>query len=344
MYIKNNTCVSHYETAFCLYQIHCLLVKRFYTFIFHFFNQKIHAHTTNQFVAGDIGDQYETIYLTKGIFVGIFYIKIKTLSYIMKQKGSNFNSIEKALKILLQFQEDRPSWGVRELSARLGFSPATVQRILQTLKAHCFVYQNPKTRQYRLGNIYFQFLDTLQSNYPITRTAQPYMKRLSSHTQETIHLNVIDDMDRICIDNIESPRILKATMPIGNRSPLYAGGSSKCLLAFSSQEFIERYLENIKLEPLTENTIINITRLITELSVIKKQGFASSIGERTSGLGSISAPILDHRGNILAALSIALPEVRFRDLDHYEFCVKELLSVAKNFSRIMGYHDQETEN
>jgi len=257
----------------------------------------------------------------------------------MKQKRSNLNSVEKALKILLAFQAQQPSWGVRELSAHLDFSPATVQRILQTLKAYSFVDQDLETRQYHLGNVYFQFLDTLQSAYPITHAALPFMRRLSSLTQETVHLNVIDGMERICIDSIESPQYLKASMPIGNRSPLYAGASPKCLLAFSTQEFIENYLKQAKFTPLTENTITSVTRLSSEIAVIKNQGYASSLGERTPGIGSISAPVMNHRNMILAAISLAIPEIRFKDNDHRNSCLKELINVAKDLSKAMGYQD-----
>lgn len=255
----------------------------------------------------------------------------------MKQNKTNLNSVEKAIEILLAFQADRPSWGVRELSAHLGFSPATVQRILQTLKAYSFVDQDSKTRQYHLGNVYYTFLHTLQSTYPITRAAIPFMERLLSRTQETVHLNVIEGMDRVCIDNIESPQDLKVSMPIGSRSPLYAGASSKCLLAFSAPDFIEDYLKKVRLIPLTNKTTTNITKLRKELAVIKKQGYATSLGERNLGLGSISTPILNHRGLLLATISLAIPEIRYKDDDHHKFCVKEILHTAKDFSKIMGY-------
>ena len=75
----------------------------------------------------------------------------------MKQSGSSINSIEKAIQILLAFTAEHPSWGVRELSGKLGFSPATVQRALQTLKTSSFVKQDPQTRQYRLGAVFFNF-------------------------------------------------------------------------------------------------------------------------------------------------------------------------------------------
>ncbi len=126
-------------------------------------------------------------------------------------------------------------------------------------------------------------------------------------------------------------------MPVGNRSPLYAGASSKCLLAFSPQDFIEDYLKGAELIPLTANTIADINRLGSEIAVTKKQGYAISLGERTSGLGSLSAPILNHRDMIVAALSLAIPEIRFRDPVHRDVCLQALLRTAKKISEITGY-------
>jgi DNA-binding IclR family transcriptional regulator len=251
--------------------------------------------------------------------------------------SSSYNSLEKALRILLAFSADQPTWGVRELGNHLGFSPATVLRILQTLKSHAFVDQDPETKQYRLGNVYFRFMDILQSTHTVNRSALPYMKQLMSRTHETVHLNVIDGKERICIDSIESPQLLKGFMPIGSRSPLYAGASSKCLLAFAAEDFIEHYITEMPLVPVTKNTIAITEDLRLELKKIKEQGYATSLGERTPGLGSISAPILDHRGYALASMSLAIPEIRFKDKHHLRFCIKELRAVTADFSKNMGY-------
>jgi len=166
------------------------------------------------------------------------------------------------------------------------------------------------------------------------------MQRLLSRTRETVHLNVIQNMERICIDNIESPQNLKATMPVGSRSPLYAGASSKCLLAFSPPSFRERFLKRIKLKPVTESTITDIRKLYDELAMIKKQGYASSLGERNQGLGSLSAPVRDHRGMLLASLSLAIPEIRYKDKEYRRICLEELVKTAEDFSKTMGYQKE----
>jgi IclR family KDG regulon transcriptional repressor len=255
----------------------------------------------------------------------------------MKQ-AERFNSVEKALQILLCFQAERPSWGVRELGGHLGFSPATVQRILQVLKANAFVAQDPATRQYHLGVVFYRFLHALKGTYPITRSSQPFLQHLVTITGETVHLNIIEGTDRVCIDTLEPPQALKASMPIGSRSPLYAGGSSKCLLAFCPPELREQYLkETTVLSRFTDRTVTDPAVLRRELARIAAQGYAESLGERNRGLGSLSAPVFDHHGRLLASLSLAMPEIRYLDRAHREFCLGELCQTAQAFSRVMGH-------
>lgn len=256
---------------------------------------------------------------------------------MMKQKPSRRNSIEKALHILLAFGVEQSNWGVRELSSHLDLSPATVQRILKTLKQYGFVDQDPESRLYRLGPVYFRFLGILQSTYPISRTAVPFMERLQTGTQETVHLNVIDGLERVCIEHIESNQYLKASMPVGNRSPLYAGASSKCLLAFSAAEFRQHYFSRVVPVALTEKTLTDSSALATEIERTRARGYASSLGERTPGLGSLSAPVLDHKGVILAAISLAIPEIRFREIKHRDTCLRRLRETAGELSQLMGY-------
>jgi DNA-binding IclR family transcriptional regulator len=256
----------------------------------------------------------------------------------MKQSQSRPNSIEKALQILLSFGIERSVWGVRELSHHLDLSPSTAQRILKSLKKYGFVDQDPKSRLYRLGPVYFRFIGILQSTYPISRSAIPFMERLQSETQETVHLNVVDGFERVCIEHVETRQYLKASMPIGNRSPLYAGASSKCLLAFSPEDFRRQYLSQITLVALTEKTLTDATVLAVEIERTRQRGYASSLGERTPGLGSLSAPVLNHNGHTLAAISLAIPEIRFRDKKHRDACLRRLRLTAGELSRLMGYN------
>lgn len=254
----------------------------------------------------------------------------------MKPSKKKLNSIEKALEIMIKFQEIKPSWGIRELSAELDFSPATVQRILQVLKSYGFVRQDQATRQYQIGSIFYRFLENLNSSNNLTRIGRRFMEEVARITEETVHLNIIEGNRRICIDAIESPKVLKAGMPIGNNSPLYAGASAKCLLAFSSEEFQDNYFRTTDLKPLTRNTIVQPDKLFEEIYRIKGQGYAISLGERTLGLGSLSAPVFNYKGEIIASLSISIPEIRLKNKTHLRHCIEVLTSTVRSFSHAMG--------
>src|SRR3989339_746324 len=214
------------------------------------------------------------------------------------------NAIEKALEIMLKFQE--------------------------------FVRQDPMTRQYFVGTVFYRFLENLNSSNNLSRMGRRFMEEVASATLETVHLNIVEGNMRICIDTIESPKVLKAGMPIGNQSPLYAGASAKCLLAFSEEEYQTVYLKTTEFEPMTKHTIVRQDKLIKELKKIKKQGYALSLGERTPGLGSLSAPVFNYKGLILASLSLAVPEIRFKQEDHLSNCIHTLTEAAKSFSKAMG--------
>jgi len=246
------------------------------------------------------------------------------------------NAIEKALEIMLSFRGPKPSRGIRELSGELGFSPATVQRILQVLKSYDFIRQDPATRQYYIGNIFYRFMESLNTTNSLTGTGRRFMENLARQIRETVHLNVIEGTLRICIDAIESPKVLKAGMPIGHQSPLYAGASAKCLLAFSTVQFREEYLRTAQILPLTGNTIVTPKALGSELERIRNQGYAMSLGERTPGLGSLSAPVFDYKGDVLASLSLAVPEIRITRRDYLNTCIRNLTREAGAFSAAMG--------
>ncbi len=255
---------------------------------------------------------------------------------VQKNDLKKLNSIEKALEIILKFQESNKSWGIRELGNELSFSPATVQRILQVLKGYDFVRQNPDTRQYSIGNVFYRFIEALNNSNTLTAIGRKFMEEVKAKTKETVHLNIIEGNLRICIDSMESSKVLKAGMPIGNQSPLYAGASAKCLLAFSSDEFKAQYFETTKLLPVTENTIVDFGELKTEIQKIKRQGYALSLGERTPGLGSLSAPVFNYKGMIQASLSLAVPEIRIKQTDHLSSCIQILTSAANAFSKALG--------
>ena len=252
----------------------------------------------------------------------------------MREKKS---SLAKALEILLLFDETKSELGITEISNYLKIPPSTVYRLVSTLAKMRFLSQDKNTKKYKLGTIFLKLANIMKSNLKLINISYPYMKELSRLTQETTHLNIIDGYERVCIESIESNQPLMARMTVGSRSPLYAGASSKCLLAFSSDEFISEYLNKVTLIPITQNTITDKDKLLKELYEIRKKGYAISLSERNHHLGAVSAPVFGYNRTLIAALSIAVPEIRFKDKVLREKYIKDTVSVASKLSSAFGY-------
>jgi DNA-binding IclR family transcriptional regulator len=97
---------------------------------------------------------------------------------------------------------------------------------------------------------------------------------------------------------------------IGVTAPLHAGSPGKLLLAYMPSDEIAEVLEKIELVALTKKTITSREKLLQELAVIRRQGWATSFGERIEGVSSLSVPVKDRENKIVASINILGPFVR----------------------------------
>jgi DNA-binding IclR family transcriptional regulator len=157
------------------------------------------------------------------------------------------------------------------------------------------------------------------------------MRQLSQETNETICLNTIIEDKRVCISKIEGNETLRQFIEVGRSTPMHRGGSGKLLLAFTEEDKRERIISNIEDEE--KDFIIKLKK---ELEEVRKEGVASSRGERILGAASISAPIFDKNGNLLGGIAISSASIRINDETENKY--KQLIiEKAKEISRLMGY-------
>ena len=125
------------------------------------------------------------------------------------------------------------------------------------------------------------------------------------------------------------------TVMLGRSFPLHAGGSSKAILAHLGAEEIDTYISDVGLESLTESTITDPGLLLADLAHIRDLGYASSVNERQAGAASVAAPVFDHSGRPVAAISLCGPAERFRD--EAEEAAALIVAAGEQLSERMGY-------
>ncbi len=259
---------------------------------------------------------------------------------VRENTGQAIATVERAVEVLMHFTETpSPTLGVTEIAEALGMSKAAVHRILASLRVRGLIELDLVTRRYSLGvgsmRLGLAYLDRLD----IRRIAAPELVALSQRTDETATLSIRTGWTRIYVDQVTPAREVIMSVSLGVPYPLHAGGSSKAFLAFLTEEEIENYLSRRPLEPLTGETIADVTKLREELAAIRERGWARSFGERMAGAASVAAPVFDHHGRPVAVISVCGPQERFRD--EVDACVESLLEVTARLSGQMGWTEEE---
>lgn len=212
---------------------------------------------------------------------------------------------------LLKPNDGCTEWGAAELARISGLNNATTHRILQSMKEHGFVDQNPHTKKFYLGATLMELgllsKELFSSVYDLVR---PEMESLAKETKEGIHFHILKDKkEAILVERIESIHQLRVTEKLGLRLPLHVGAVRKVILAHLKQKEQEEYILNCNWESRTPNTTSRENELRANLKTIREQGYAISFGETTLGTVGIAVPIFDVNG-VIGSLAIVLPDVR----------------------------------
>lgn len=212
--------------------------------------------------------------------------------------------------VLLMFAQGPVANGVSEIARELHLSKAVVHRILQSLASRGFVQIDQETRTYRLGPAAVALGARALGDLDMRRAARPVLRRLRDLTRETTTLSALVQQSRIYLDQYESPQEIKMTVELGRPHPLYAGASSRAILAYLPADF-QQEVTSSRLEPLTTETVVHAEQLRRLLITVHEQGCATSCGERQEGAGSVAAPIFGLNGEVVGATSVCGPEARF---------------------------------
>lgn len=244
-------------------------------------------------------------------------------------------TVERAADILLFFTEtSRPDLGVTEIADALGLSKAAVHRVLASLRGRGFIHLDEATRRYSLGVSSMKLGLACVERIDVRRVARSYLEDLSRDTNETATLSVpAGPHSRIYVDQVTPDREVITAVTLGVPYPLYAGASSRALLAFSTHERIEEYLAEVSPEPLTPGTTADALR--ADLEQVRRQGWAHSPAERKSGAASVAAPVLGHDGVPLAVVGVCGPLERFSA--EFEECRSALLKTTAGLSAKFGW-------
>jgi DNA-binding IclR family transcriptional regulator len=208
------------------------------------------------------------------------------------RQHSGIGVLDKAVSVL-RAAADSPC-GLAELCARTGLPRATAHRLAVGLEVHRLLERGAEGR-WRPGPALAELAGT--STDPLLDAAAIVLPRLRDKTGESVQLYRRDGMYRVCVAAAEPPSGLRDTVPVGARLPMTAGSGAKVLAAWA--------------EPAVQRAVLVDAvfgdRVLLE---VRRRGWAQSVAERESGVASVSAPVRDGSGQVVAAVSVSGPVER----------------------------------
>lgn len=255
-----------------------------------------------------------------------------------RRAHSTLSSVRNAARLLKEFGRGDREIGVTELSRRLGIGKSTAHRLLSTLADEKLLEQDPQTGAYRLGLAMYELGASVTSHMDLHEACSPVIDQLRNATRETVQVAVLDGREVVYVERRESPQTLRLFGRVGHRNEAHCTSTGKLLLAFLPEPELDAILRGWKLTRRTPYTVTDPRALRTTLEAIRRQGWAENVSESELGVASISAPIRNAAGDVVAAVSVAGPVQRLGN-DSLRRFARPVVEAGMAISRRLGYSD-----
>ncbi|MGH8996257.1 MAG: IclR family transcriptional regulator domain-containing protein, partial [Acidimicrobiales bacterium] len=184
-----------------------------------------------------------------------------------------------------------------------GLTRAAARRFLLTLVELGYVTSD--NRLFSLSPRVLELGYGYLSGLGLTEVATPHMEELVATVQESSSIAVLDGDDIVYVVRVPTKRIMTVSITLGTRFPAYSTSMGRVLLAALPEDELDAYLARVRLEPLTSRTVTDARKLRQAVDETRANGFALVDQELEDGLRSVAVPIVDARGEAMAAVNVS---------------------------------------
>jgi IclR family transcriptional regulator, pca regulon regulatory protein len=243
-------------------------------------------------------------------------------------------SIERGFAVLLAFDEERVSPTLAELAAATNLSRPAVRRILLTLQRLGYV-RNDGTK-WTLSPRVLSIGQHYSASHAMIEIAQPHLLELSAKTGESASLAELDGRDVVYVARVPVRRIMSINVSVGTRVPAFATSMGRVLLAWAPDAVVDEVVAG-GLPALTRHTVTGGDAFRAALRQVRSDGWSLVAEELEIGLLSVSAPVRDRTGEVVAALASSTSVGRSSVEEVRGEVVPLLLDAAERISADLGH-------
>jgi len=239
-------------------------------------------------------------------------------------------ALEKGLDILELLSEQEFGLSQIEIARKLNRSVGEIFRMVVVLQERGYLTLEPDSDKYVLTTFLFEVAHRIPLVRRLTALAGPSMRRLAAETNQSVHLAILSVDHILVVGQVDSPGNNVMSVRLGAKIDCWRASSGRVILAHLPREAL---LETVEKAPLPKD--MQLAVIEDELDGIRKLGHEVMDSYVVGGVVNISAPIIDHSGHAIAALTI--PHIKRLDEElSFSDCREMLLEVTKALSAGLG--------
>lgn len=240
-------------------------------------------------------------------------------------------ALEKGLDILELLATEEAGLTQSEIARALGRSVSEIFRMLVVLQERQYLALDPATDRYALTTRLFEIAHRTPPIRRLTTLAAPVMQRLARAVVQSCHIAILSEDSIVVVGQVDSPGNNIMSVRLGAKIELWRASSGRVILAHQPEEVLAGFLARVPLpQGMTE------AGLRDELAAIRAAGHEVRDSFVARGIVNVSAPVFDHSGRAVAALTIPHLE-KFGDPVSFDACRAALVTAAEGLSRALGH-------
>jgi DNA-binding IclR family transcriptional regulator len=246
-------------------------------------------------------------------------------------------AVERALDLLEALAQIGPA-ALGPLAESAGCTRTAAFRLLRTLQGRGFAIQDEARGVWRLGARWGTLGRAAHDQGALAATAAPFLAELGRALGENVYLRARDGLQAETIAVFQAEPGLRLYSTVGSRGPLHAG-AARLLLAYAPEAIQTQVLAQ-RLPRFTPATRTDPAWIAADLQRIRARGYLVTADEVYPGVVSLTVPVRDAAGQVVAELFVSAPSMRMRP-PRPRSLLPQVLEAAAKLSRALGAHIPE---
>jgi DNA-binding IclR family transcriptional regulator len=222
-----------------------------------------------------------------------------------------------------------------QVAKELGLTRSTAYRMMERLRQKGYIDDAGTEGLWRLGPAVARMALSVIETSDIARTSPPFLRILVHQARESIGLGVPRGTDMVFIYRDPGPQSVTVNAEVGARRPMHSTSVGKAYLAALEPDERTALISTMRLTPRTPHTIRTPAAFEQEILATIERGWSQDLMEFDTASACCGAPVLDHNGRPVGAISIA--GIADRLIPALPKLGALVVGTAEAISRSMGY-------